>query len=352
MAEIVITDSKDRAWLGEYYASAPHFSWSGSICFENSEAGCGHFEGGPANRMEGFSFDGSFSLHYVVAGHNDELWFKDPLWNVHYCLDRKNRQFRVLVHPDETLGRLALMRTVREFAHGDSLRKGHIPVHGSCFLWREKSILVCGKRKSGKSTLLLHALLSGGSYLSNDRVFLDRSGTLEAVPTIVALRKRTLDFFADFKHRFLETSYDRSRTVAECSPGVTRPTPTPHAGAELPGISPAQLCRLCSCPRTTSSTLDLILFPKISSGAEPLKIEPLPSETTGLLLYENLLRPSTPLRTSQLFDFNHTRWVADESNLRRSCLEIATGARGFRCYLGSSVYQRPLEEWLDKLLVV
>jgi hypothetical protein len=302
--------------------------------------------------LDGFGFDGRFSRHASVRDANGRTWVRDPYSAVLHGVDAPAREVLVAASRAGDRPRVALMRAVRELAISALLRSARLPVHGAAFADRGGAVLICGPKRSGKTTLLVHALARGGAFLSNDRVFVDvaRTPTATPMPTIVMLRNGTLSHFPRLLAAFERARYDRARTLRECAPGVVRPEPRARRGFERPGISPAQLCALLGAPVRASARVRALLFPRVDPRARGLELRALAPAATRERLARSLMKPSHPTRLSALFSPGRRRETLPARVERETCARLAERVPAFECRLGAEAYRGDLLAMLSAAL--
>lgn len=85
-----------------------------------------------------------------------------------------------------------ILLCIKNFLYHSYLNKEKIPIHGSLININDKGILLFGHGKSGKTSLLIELLLQfGGSFISDERVFISKEGNTlrgEYVPDVVKVR--------------------------------------------------------------------------------------------------------------------------------------------------------------------
>ncbi|HXK25503.1 MAG TPA: hypothetical protein VMS55_22730 [Myxococcota bacterium] len=302
--------------------------------------------------LDGFGFDGRFSRHTSLRDASGRTWVRDPYSAVLHGVDAPAREVLVAARREGDRPRVALMRAVRELAVSALLRAGRLPVHGAAFADRGGAVLICGPKRSGKTSLLVHALACGGAFLSNDRVFVDvtRAATATPMPTIVMLRNGTLSHFPRLLVDFERAHYDRARTLRECGPGVARPEPRARRGFDRPGISPAQLCALLGAPVRASAPVRAIVFPRIDPRTRGLELRALPTPAARSRLGRSLMKPSHPTRLSALFSPGRRRETLPARVEREACGRLAGRVPAFECRLGADAYRGDLLAELRTLL--
>lgn len=67
------------------------------------------------------------------------------------------------------------------------LAKGHIPIHGSAFVYKDRGVLTTGWAKGGKTRTLLAFAKKGARFVSDDWVLLSDQGQMLSFPTNITL---------------------------------------------------------------------------------------------------------------------------------------------------------------------
>ena len=296
--------------------------------------------GAPLEGVKVFTFDGSFSRHRGWDADDKRRWIHDTKEDTFYGIDPSGRSIRLVATGAGGFPRVSLMRVVRELATTALLHSGKLPVHGAAFVHDEISVLVCGPRRSGKTTLLLHALRCGAPFISNDRLFVTTESPIvaQAVPTIVMLRDGSLAFFEEMQRTMDEARFDRAYTVAECAMRIKRASPHRRPGSRR-GISPAQLCELAGGSMFPSARVGTLLFPRIDPETDGIVLEPLAAESAATLMNRSLLKASHPTSYSAFFAPGLIgERVAVEVELHR-CRRLAEQVPAYVCSLGPNAFQ-------------
>ncbi len=298
----------------------------------------------PLEGLEAFTWDGSFSRHRGWDDPDGRRWIHDEKHDVFIGVDPAARSIRVVAPGEGTFSRVALMRVVRELATTALLRSAKLPVHGAAFIHEDTAVLVCGPKRSGKTSLLIHALHCGAAFISNDRLFVDTEAPVvaQAMPTIVMLRDGSLAFFEELKKAVEEARFDRGRTIAECAPGIERPDPQSRPGFGRPGISPAQLCRLMGTSMRASAPVGMLLFPRIDPDADGVVLEPLAAGPAREIMGRSLLKPSHPTRFSQFFAPGLAGEEIPAEVESRQCQNLVERVPAYDCRLGPNAFQGDL----------
>jgi hypothetical protein len=358
--DVATDDAADHVWLAEFLApafvaraqDAVPADWRVRLTVSADRYAelCATLDRAPRDEIEGLGYDGSFSSHRCLSDEQGRTWAHDEHWFLFFGVDAAAGSVRVIACHRDDHARLGLMRVVRELATGALSSRGRLPVHCAAFEMDGKAVLICGPKHAGKTSLLVHALQSGGTFLSNDRVFVDTAGPplAQPMPTIVMLREGTLDHHARLAAAFREARFDRSLTLAECAPGVPRPEPRVPASRKPLGISPAQLCRLTGAPMRGRTPVGLLLFPTIDPAVKGLVIEPLDPRTARSLMERSLMKPSHPTRHSPLFAPQLSGSPIDPGLETDRCRRLVEAVPARTCRLGPDAYRGNLLEALRR----
>jgi hypothetical protein len=245
----------------------------------------------------------------------------------------------ILGVPGNLKGRSALMRVVRELATNHAQRAGGLLLHASAFALGGRGVIVGGPKEGGKTTLLLHALRAASvEYVSNDRVLVRPSATPYArgVPTIVKLRRGTLDLFPALAGSLASTGYQHRLTLEEAAAG-----PAPAAGqrSDSPRLSPAQLCRLLGVRARAECEIAVLVFPRITGEPGAFTLEGLSPAEVAVRL-EGAFFGIRPGRwTSEVFTPGGGPPPPDRAALAARGRALADHVRGLECRLGLNAYE-------------
>jgi hypothetical protein len=298
--------------------------------------------------LDGFTYDGRFSRHPGWVADDGRIWVHDERHDTFYGVDDAARSVFVVAGHPGPYPRVALMRVVRELATIALHRSDRLPVHGAAFVHDGTAVLLCGPKRSGKTSLLIHALRCGGAFISNDRLFVSTEAPVAArsMPTIVMLRNDTLDRFEQLKEAFEAARFDRGRTIAECAPGIARPEPRAARDFDRPGISPAQLCHLLGVPMQPAAPVGTLLLPRVDQNVDGILIEALPASLAQQALEKSLLKPSHPTRYSQVFapGSGGEEVSAEAERCRRLVEQVPV----YACRLGPNAFQTDIGEALGQ----
>jgi len=229
-------------------------------------------------------------------------------------------EVELLAPEEERMPRLALMRIVREHALSRLLESPGLLLHAASFEMDGKAALIIGEKRSGKTSLLLHALRQGrawsglgldrGSdpggvpvrYLANDRVWVSPGPggcRAQSFPTIASLRLSSLEFFPEVAARLSESTLTTSVTLRESRLGWA-PMANPWNGRQY-ALSPLQLCRLLRVEPAASAAVGPLLFPRITRHRGRIRMLPMSPEESEAKLAAGLFRAGLPQKAGGLF---------------------------------------------------
>ncbi len=181
--------------------------------------------------------------------------------------------FRIVAARERPGARLTAFRVIRELAQSAAIAGGALPLHAAALGSKSGVTLVVGPKRAGKSSLLLHGLVShGAQYVANDRVLVtldgatDESGQVWAhgMPSIVGIRAGSLAWAGDLGAALASRAWHYTTTVAEAR-ASQRAGDAAEAGGTIwpPGLTPAQLCALLGAERVAGGRVTRIVFPSV-----------------------------------------------------------------------------------------
>ena len=309
-------------WVEEFFSETPtRPDNKGNLWRISAHLGAPRLEGTHLQTLQGFTFDGRFSEHKATRDEHGRLWIAGETEALTYVLDKTQRTVEVVSPVSDSPTRVAVMRVVRELATTACLRDGLVPIHGSAFVRDDGSaVMVCGPKCAGKTSLLVHALRSGATYLANDRVMLEPTAPFVAhgMPTIVSLRPGMLDLFEGFKE-----------ALTDHRPG------SPNASV---GLTPAKFSRLLGAPVLGRAPLGMLLFPRVDTSVLGLRFDRLDPEDCSRALAQNLLRASDPIRSSEVFTLGPSREVLEPQLEAAACRGVASLVPAYACVLGRGAF--------------
>ena len=297
--------------------------------------------------IDGFTMDGSFRRFRVLQCRPPRTLLLDEKYGIYYEVNKTHSTVKIIAATIGRSPRLALMRVVRELATVHSLCRGNLHVHGSAFAYQGRALVLAGVKRSGKTSLLIHATQQRGvRFISNDRVFLDfnASSTLvRGMPTIFKIRPETLGLIPRFARRYRSSPYHFSESLAESDDVMTRRrTESFHDSEPSPRLNTAQFCELMNVPPAGESRLEAIIFPRISREVGGAVIERLQPRVAAVKLFdESLLKSASPQRTAEAFRRASEPSVVTDEVARDLCERIASQVPCYACAMGPAVYQQP-----------
>ena len=216
---------------------------------------------------------------------------------------------------------------------------GGVILHASAFSLGSRGVIVTGPKGAGKTTLLMYALQATPSeYVSNDRVLLRLAGgpRIRGIPTIVTLRRPTLDFFPPVLERLRESGYAirlTRREARERSP--TEPTLKPDGRRS---IGPGQFCDVLDVESTAGARPAALVFPELCDRTGPLRLSRIPKEVAAGRLYESLFGVHKRRTTSPLFSDAPEQAAFDREKLEVACTALTSQVGCYECELGPDAY--------------
>jgi hypothetical protein len=304
------------------------------------------YQGGPAlcgTRVACFTQDGRFRLHPVWLGRGEEKVIYDEEFQVFYCFSGKQAAVRILAASQTTRSRIPLMRVVRELATGDSLRKGHLHVHGSAFTVADNCVIISGPKGVGKTTLLLSALQGGADgFLTNDRLFVNLGGPrpcARGMPTIVKIWEESIQMFPNLAKRIEGSMYPDHLTMDGSDRWRSSIPDTSGRGRYV--WTPAQLCDLLRARPLAQAQLRSIVFPTVVPERSPtLRLQPLPPDVAAMKLSGGLLRAAAEPALGR-YATGVASTIPDQDQLETMCKALVSQVKCFECEMGPAGIRDP-----------
>ncbi len=286
------------------------------------------------------------------------LW--DPRSEAACEVSSTDRRVRIVAGREGPYARFMLMRFVRERAMRGALEAGHLLLHAAGFEVDKRAVLMPGRKRSGKTSLLLHALGSAqeasgatGSvgpvrYLANDRVVVQTSGSrplARGLPTIASLRAEGPGLPEETRARIAASGFFPTLTVGEAAErprGVVRP----WQGTKYT-LSPAQLCALAGARATASAPVGAIVFPDVSGKPGRIQIVRLDRRSALRAMHDALFRAGNRVTVGSLFSGPDRGPVPGRDDRTRQVSEIVETVPCYSCTLGLSAFRD--RGWLDRL---
>ena len=293
-----------------------------------------------APQLDCFALDGGVVALPVWSSPDAERTVFDEKFGVFYVAGPSQGEIGILSAHRNLRARIPLMRVVREFAMGHAQAAGQLALHGSSFAVGDRGVVVAGPSRAGKTTLLIQALRRGGArYLSNDRVLIsgiDADPVLRGMPTIVTIRKSTLELFPDLERRLLESSHHHRLTIRETAQRPPRPPQLWEDGRF--GLTPAQFCHLLGVAAVAKASARAILLPRVTGERGGIELEPISAQAAADRLVRALFAATSGRRSSDLCQLAGEGGETDPITLERLCHQLAWKVDCFECRMGLDAY--------------
>lgn len=247
--------------------------------------------------------------------------------------------------------RVGLMRAVRELAAARILgNENMLDLHAAAFAVGDRSVLLVGQKRAGKTTLLVSVLKAGrGALVANDRVFVDLNehpGQARGVPTLVAVRAGTLAIFPDLQAGLPPRPALMHAGELETPDASTVEDSNPSAEF---GLSSTQLARRLSVPIVPCAPLAAVLFPEISAAVDTWSLEPVDPLEGAAQLHECAYGARSGPRLPTVFEQLAGNRHPDRNTQRALTQRLATRIPFFRLRLGRNAYRDGAAGWLCAL---
>ncbi|WP_406690382.1 hypothetical protein REH65_31440 [Saccharopolyspora sp. ID03-671] len=144
-------------------------------------------------------------------------------------------------------------------------------------------VLICGPRSAGKTTLLTQLIrATRAAVLSNDRVIVQPSGRMVAVPLPVPVARGTLESVPELTQA--------ASTSSRPQPAVAQ-LPRRFGTAKKAAFTAREYASALNTSITAESWLNTILVPRLSDSTEPLRLRTLSEAETEDTLRANCFTP-------------------------------------------------------------
>jgi len=227
---------------------------------------------------------------------------------------------------------------VRELALSRLRLQDGLLLHGAALASSARGIIIAGPKEAGKTTLAIHALRAPGArFVANDRVWLDLVGEpmrLRGVPTMIAIRPPTLDYFPEIRERLRAAGYGHALTIGEAR-AARRPTET------RPSVTAAQLCDVLGVEPVAEARLWSIVFPQVSGEPGGIELERLAPAAATRRLAASLFHATDPAQVSEAFPPPEGARVPDAVTLHERCAAVAARVPCYDARLGRDSYGDP-----------
>ena len=298
---------------------------------------------GPADgTLEAFAFDakvvGLPRWHTEAA----ETSLFDASRGLLFEVTYPSRAVTLLTEPGNADGRIALMRILRELGINRAQRRGGLLLHAAAMAVGDRGIVITGPKGAGKTSLLIHALRARSArYVSNDRVVVTGAAgrpSATGVPTIVALRRGTLDLFPSLAARAAASGYAYRLTQGEALAAGSR---SADPGGKPDSLSPAQLCRLLDVPSLACSQIAAIVFPRVTGEPGTFALRRLTEAEVVEEIPDMLFGVRGGRYTSSLFVDPADPPPPDLDALTERCRNLASRLPCVECRLGLEAFDAP-----------
>jgi hypothetical protein len=350
--QVLSRDGTDLDWLAEFLSPSFRILQRGSLDYRVTlEIDPRLWEKvrswGPhprRKRVDSFFLDTKIVRHPIWKTPGDETVIFDEEFGVFYAIDRSKATVTILGTHEGWLRRLALMRVVRELAMIHSWRGDGAVLHGAGFSLGGRYIVVAGRKHSGKTSVLIHALLEKGArYLANDRCLVNldsKDARMRGMPTIVTLRPSSLAMFPALDARLRSRNDFPALSLREARRGVLGPIRAWRDGKFT--LSPAQLCDLLGVGSEAQGVLSAILFPSITGRPGSMKLQKLSRDRASAKLRANLFRARPALKFGGVFAELAMSKHPTAHTIKRFSQRLASRVPCYVCRLGRDAYREPL----------
>lgn len=301
----------------------------------------------PSGReVEPFTMDGGEDHWPLMCDANGGQRAVEARRGLLLSVDTKGgrRTVDIVCSEDRPEGRVTLMRTLRDLSAAEAVSAGGLLLHAAAVAVGDAVTLFVGEKRTGKSTMLLHALGRPESqYVSNDRVVVDLGAGVPrvvGVPTIVRLREGSLDVIPGLREEVESGAWYYPFTVQETRGFRAAGTlPQPASTRVLAGMSPAQLCAVLGIGSRAGGKLERIVFPRVDpglTGAPGYSCTVLEPEEAGRRLAAVGL-----LASGRLAPFLSGATTPDRRVLEERAMRLAGAVACHACTVGPEAYQEP-----------
>ena len=283
----------------------------------------------------------------MLPGWEDEhgVAVEDEELGCFYCV--RPARVDIVARPGERRARLGLMRVVRELLTARRLASGSLlDLHAAAFETGQRAVLIAGPRNAGKTTMLCHALASGGArMIANDRVLVDLDcgdGEVVGVPTLASARAATLHFFPA-----LRGGTDSLPTLLHGGEGdldregLLRGT---HVRSLSLGAFADRLGSSC----VATAPLAAVVFPEIVADIDTWDLQTL-SAADGLAALGQCRYGAGRDASVRTIFARSDEDIPEVGRLDAMLRRLVESTRVFRCRLGPRAYERSAVEWLAAL---
>jgi hypothetical protein len=285
---------------------------------------------------EGFAQDSEPALLERWPSSRPGRVFRDTRGPLFYEVSDDAQRVEILARERTRKARTALMRVVRELAMDRIVATGGLLVHGAAVATGGGTVVMCGPRRSGKTTLLIALLQTPGTgYVANDRCVVrvgEGGASVRGLPTLISIRGDTLDHFPEVRRRLAEV----------------RPDLGQREGRRF-SLGPPEFCELLGgTPREPGGALRALLFPQVTDGPQRLALRRLAPADALERLRQGLFRAAYASPLGEAFVSPALRARVSSAEVQRW---LAEHVACFECRLGGGAPPGP-DECIDLLRTV
>ena len=355
VVDVETADADTNRWLAEFLSPwvdvVPYGVGSAAVCLAFSAPTYDALErrrSEPAHpKVACFALDGH-TVELPAWRDAEDLVIADVDGGCFYRV--RDRSVDIVARPGHRRHRIGLMRVVREILVApECSRDSVVDLHAAAFAARRGAVVIAGAKRAGKTTLLAHALSSGGvSLVANDRVLVDVSShqpEVVGIPTFVSIRADTLRLFPALR-----------RSAAE-RPAILHAGELRVDGVCLPAddlarhgftLSPAQFAERLGAVHTRRARLAAIVFPEICAAVDSWRLESLHGAERVELLGQSLYGARVAGERQTVFG-GLARATSRAANQATTAERFLAHVPFLRCRLGPEAYHAGGAAWLRSL---
>jgi hypothetical protein len=291
---------------------------------------------GPApgsRKLACFAFDQREVVYPVWGCVGTETVVFDAEFRSFYVIGGDVADVEVVAHQDDHWPRIGLMRVVREIAAAHAEAAGALTLHGAAVKFGDGAAILVGPKRSGKTSLMFHALLRPGTALvANDRVMLEGPDwRVTGMPTVINVRRGTRALFAS---AFAPVRDDPARASLSAAERAMRTATSAARPDSALVLNPAQLCEIANAERAGTTPLKAIVFPHVDPDGKGLALKRLDPAAAQAQLPSALFQPASRLCISRGRDPTLPA-IADAAGVLEAA---ARSIPCFECVLGEDAY--------------
>ncbi|MGE0451135.1 MAG: hypothetical protein AB7Q29_16300 [Vicinamibacterales bacterium] len=279
----------------------------------------------------------------------------DPLTDCFFVISGRNVDVVGSQNGDRI--RIALLGVIREAIAGAiAASSAVVDLHAAAFASGDRSVVIAGPKRSGKTSLLCHAITSGGAkLLANDRVFA-RVDTVPAsaygVPTVVSIRRGTLATFPQLGN---PSAFESSAASIHAFPEIERDGwmrgQRTGEGPKTDGplkLTPRRFAARLGAGQVSQAPLTAIVLPELVSDLSGWSLETLPRDVAARRITCCLFGVEAERDRSTFFGglspLPRTGRTTPMTLETTSAIErLVATVPVHRCRLGPDVYRQPAE---------